>query len=181
MHRLFGNQEKFDGNIRSLLEMRVAQVHDVDQKLFRYVERAIRDLQPEPELAINGMRGIADYALGLVWNAELQGDRSIPSAWIEQWKFNGEKLMEEILTGRIPASLTGQCRLLELMTGTQKSQRVAKFITKPTYLLIDHLQSVGHFGQHIEGNPVTLSFAASICFAAIALCECLTRDLSQGT
>ncbi|OPX35665.1 MAG: hypothetical protein B1H11_08790 [Desulfobacteraceae bacterium 4484_190.1] len=85
--------------------------------------------------------------------------------------------MDEILDGKLPASLTGQCRLLQLMTGTQKSRPVAKFITKPTYLLIDHLQSVGHFGQHIKGNPVTLSFAASVCFTVIALCESLSRDL----
>ena len=87
--------------------------------------------------------------------------------------------MDEILDGKLPASLTGQCRLLQLMTGTQKSRPVAKFITKPTYLLIDHLQSVGHFGQHIKGNPVTLSFAASVCFTVIALCESLSRDLGQ--
>jgi len=179
MQRLFGSREKFDGNIRSLLEMRLSQVQSVDQKLYHYVERAVRDLHPEPELAINGMRGIADYALSLVWNAELQGERVIPDAWINEWKHNGENLMEEISAGKLPTSLTGQCRLLQLMTGTQKSKAVAKFITKPTYLLIDHLQSVGHFGQHIEGNPVTLSFAVSVCFAAIALCEGLMRDLDQ--
>ncbi|RJR25703.1 MAG: ATP-binding protein [Desulfobacteraceae bacterium] len=180
LHRLFGSEEKFDANIRSFLQMRLSQVHGADQKLYGYVDRAIRDLLPEPELAINGMRGIADYALRLVWNAELSKDLSIPSAWIEQWKFDGEKVMDEILSAKLPASLTGQCRLLQLMTGTQKSQPLARFVTKPTYLLIDHLQSVGHFGQHIGRNPVTLPFAACACFAAIALCEGLARELTKA-
>ena len=179
MQRLFGSHEKFEGNIRSLLELRLSQLRDVDQKLYRYVERAIRDLQPEPELAINGMRGIGEYALDLVWIAELPSGRTLPLEWVEQWKHNGENLMDEIADGKVPSSMTGQCRLLQLMTGTQKSKRIAKFITRPTYLLIDHLQSVGHFGQHIEGNPVTLSFAASICLTAIALCQSLVRDFNQ--
>ena len=183
IRRLFGSRKKFEGNIRALLELRLSQINDnndVDQKLYHYVERAVRDLQPEPELAINSMRGVADYALRLVWNAELPKNNLIPSAWVQQWKYNGENIRDEIAEGKVPLSLTGKCRLLQLMTGTQKSKAVTKFITKPTYLLIDHLQSVGHFGQHIEGNPVTLSFAASVCFTVIALCESLSTDFGRA-
>ena len=57
-----------------------------------------------------------------------------------------------------------------------------RYITKTTYLLLDHLQSVGNFGQHRDDSPikVTVGFAASVVFAAISLLECLTHDLAAA-
>jgi hypothetical protein len=52
-------------------------------------------------------------------------------------------------------------------------------VTKPTFLLIDFLQSVGDFGQHIEHNPVTVHFAATVCMAAIDLCGNMARDFEE--
>jgi hypothetical protein len=49
-------------------------------------------------------------------------------------------------------------------------------VTKPTALLVDHLQSVGNFGQH-QDDEVTASFAVATCNSAIALCESLAGDL----
>ena len=57
-----------------------------------------------------------------------------------------------------------------------------RYITKTTYLLLDHLQSIGNFGQHREEFPetkVTIGFAASVVHSSIALVECLTSDLSR--
>ena len=85
--------------------------------------------------------------------------------------------------GRLPRSPGAQCNILRLATGTERTSRQCRFITKTTYLLLDHLQSVGNFGQHRSDSPeveVTVGFAASVVFAAISLVECLAHDLAAA-
>jgi len=61
---------------------------------------------------------------------------------------------------------------------------LARFVTKPTALLVDALQSVGDFGQHREDFPessVSIGYAAGIVMMAIELVDSLSRDLARGT
>ena len=55
-----------------------------------------------------------------------------------------------------------QLRLLRYATGSgvggRSLKRLTRWVTKPTALLVDHLQSVGNFGQH-QDDEVTASFA----------------------
>lgn len=57
--------------------------------------------------------------------------------------------------------------------------RIAKFVTKPTCLLVDHVHSTGNFGQHREGQEVALPTAAAFCLATIELCERLSEELPR--
>ena len=82
--------------------------------------------------------------------------------------------------GRLPRSPGAQCNILRLATGTERTSRRVRYITKTTYLLLDHLQSVGNFGQHPDDSPITVGFSASVVFAAISLLECLTHDLAAA-
>ena len=81
----------------------------------------------------------------------------------------------------MPGERGRQIRLLRYATGTAVSgrslRRLTKRITKPSALLLEHLQSVGNFGQHQE-DVVTRPFAVSVCLTAIALCASLADDLS---
>ena len=171
LQRLFGNVERFERNIRSLLELRLAQIRAMDPELTDYVRRAIRDLQPNSANSVVWARSISERVLKLIWDAELGPDRSLPDDWkhlglrLDPWQF--------------PSRLGRQCYILSHITGTSEHNPVSKFITKPTYLLIDHLQSVGDFGQHRGDNTVTLQFAAAFCLSAIALCDSLARDLTK--
>ena len=84
--------------------------------------------------------------------------------------------------GKLPRGYGAQCNILRLATGTDRVQRKSRYVTRTSYLLIDHLQSVGDFGQHRGDFPethVTVGFAASIVLAAIALIESLTADLQR--
>ena len=50
------------------------------------------------------------------------------------------------------------------------SSEKPRYVTKTTYRLINHLKSVGDFGQHLNKFPeskVTVGFAASVVLAAI--------------
>ena len=99
--------------------------------------------------------------------------------WRNEWDRAGLPYRHD--GGRLPISAGAQCNILRLATGTQHSARRCRFISKPTYLLLDHLQSVGNFGQHLDELPgvkVTVGFAASVVLAAISLVECLAHDLA---
>ena len=169
LQRLFGKAERFEANIRSLLELRLAQVDAADSELVAFVERAIRDLLPEPAHSVVWARSIAERALTVIWDAELEAGK-FPQDW--------KAVREKFGGSRIPRGRGQQCGVLRLITGTSDNAPVSKFVTKPTCLLLDHLQSVGNFGQHRWGDSVTVPIAASFCLSAISLCESLARDLA---
>ena len=182
LKRLLGSAAGFETHIRSVLEMRLQQVAmpQTDSHLLDFVTRAVSDLDRKPELAVNGVRGIATLALALIWEAELPPDRTLPSDWIDEWKHAGEKLGDD--RGKLPRSYGRQCNVLRLATGTDRVQRKSRYVTRTTYLLIDHLQSVGDFGQHRSDFPeanVTVGFATAVVLTAIALVESLTADLQR--
>ena len=171
LQRLFGNAERFESNIQSLLELRLAQITRADSRLLGDIEKAIRDLLPEPTQSVNWARSIAERALELIWEAELPANRSMP----HNWKFVGVKFDEG---DRLPRKRGPQCGILRLITGTEDHDPVSRFVTKQTCLLVDHLHSVGNFGQHREGSTVSVPIAATFCLSAISLCESLARDLA---
>lgn len=171
LRRLFGDAEGFEGNIRDLLELRIEQMASADDKLLGYVRKAVRDLFPEPTQSVVWARSIAERTLALIWRAELPRDKSLP----ESWKHAGVTFDA---AGRFPSkNLGAQCAILRRIIGGAEHSAVARFVTKPTALLVDHIHGVGNFGQHKEGQTVSVGFAAAFCLSAIALCERLAEDL----
>ena len=165
-----------------LLKLRLDQVSQgsVDSDLCDYVRLAIRDLAPAPEDALVQIRRIANRALDVVWNAELPQDRSLPAEWTREWDEKGERCRND--QGKLPRSRGDQCHILRLATGTERTNRCTRHVTKTTFLLLDHLQSVGNFGAHLSDYPkvkVSIGFAAAVVLSAISLVECLTSDLSR--
>ena len=85
-------------------------------------------------------------------------------------------------SSREPYGSGPQCGVLRLITGTDRVRRQSWYVTKTTSLLVDHLQSVGSFGQHRENFPetnVSIGFAPASVLAAISLIESLTADLQR--
>jgi NACHT domain len=172
LNRLFGDPVRYPRNYRRFLELRLGQISGCDGVLVSLVSRAVMNLD-QPEAALVFARNIADHALDLIWNVEIPS-RSIPARWLERFKFVGERFPED---GRVPQRRGAQCWLLRLITGTEKVERLASRVTKPTSILVDHIQSIGDFGQHREG-VIPWNFAASFCFSAVELCELLARDFA---
>lgn len=171
LNRLFGDPDRFDSNIQGMLELRLdAIANRADPKLAGFVRNAIRELLPEPTASVVWMRSIADTALDSIWRAELPADRFLPERWMSLYE-------EGKAPDRLPPERGRQCDLLRRVTGTARSRRVAKFVTKPTCLLVDLIQSVGNFGQHREGQEVTLPTATSFCLSAVELCDRLSAEL----
>ena len=170
LRRLFGDAERYERNIQSLLDLRLAQIKNADPELMGYVEKAVRDLLPEPEHAVVWMRSVAERALDLLWDKELP-TRKIPQEWTESWKQEEANPPE----GLIPNERRRQMYLLRLMVDKRKAGKTR--VSRPSYLLLEHIQSLGNFGQHKEGQPVSLRFAVVVCLSAIELCEQLAKDL----
>ena len=181
--RLFGTTADFETHVQTFLELRLKQAAtpSTDQYLRDFVSRAIEDIGRNPELAINGIRGIAERALTLIWEAELPPDKALPSDWIDGWT-NKDRRDLPGNQGELPSELGKQCQILRLITGSAQTPRQSIYVTKTTYLLIDHLKSVGDFGQHRRDYPetaISVGFVATAILAAVSLVESLTADLQR--
>ena len=183
LKRLFGTASGFEMHIRSMLELRLDQVAgpDVDRDLREFVRNAVRDIEPDPEHALVWIRSISDRALALIWDAELPPNRALPREWLDEWRHAGVNNMPDD-GGQLPHGSGRQCSVLRLITGTEHLRRQSRYVTKTTSLLVDHLQSVGSFGQHLKEYPearISIGFAAASILAAISLVESLTADLQR--
>ena len=183
LKRLFGTDHGFKTQIRSLMELRLEQITNpgVDENLRRFVSNAVRDLEPHPEDALTWIRSVTDRALALIWKAELPPDETLPKDWIDEWQRGGVRSLPED-QGKLPRRTGAQCHVLRLITGSDRTPRQSKYVTKTTCLLVDHLQSVGDFGQHRKDYPettISVGFAATVVLAAISLVESLTADLQR--
>ena len=183
LKRLFGTADDFETHIRLLLELRFAQVagRAVDRDLCGFVRNAVRDIKPDPNHALVWVRSIAERALSLIWEAELPPDRTLPPEWLEDWRHAGVMGLPED-AGKLPHGTGPQCRVLRLITGTDRVRRQSRYVTRTSCLLVDHLQSVGSFAQHRTSYPethVSIGFAAASVLSAISLVENLAADLHR--
>lgn len=185
--RLFGVEADYHANIGGLLEFRLAHLaaQGADPQLLNYLRHSIRDVGTAPEVSLVAIRSLVQRALQLIWDAELPGTRVLPEDWINEWKYAGAapRWLDE--RHRIPSGDGQQMHALTLLTGTKIGhslvERKAQFLTRATVLVLDHLQSVGDFGQHLGDYPEcppTTDLAVSVITSAIEMISSLTRDLN---
>jgi hypothetical protein len=172
--RLFGDADAYRKNLKGVLERRLVQLNGIDSTLKRYLERGTEDLPDHPDVFLSNVRGIVNQAFELIWRGEL-ADRRIPSEWMSIWKRNDERRIDEWET-TFPQGVH-RVRLLNLMTGTDKSAPCAKYVTKGTYVLMNAVHAFGDFGQHQEGAPVDPGTAYSVLHLCVELAAALTREL----
>ncbi|MCE9923905.1 ATP-binding protein [Aeromonas media] len=174
IHRLFAAAEAYQNNFKAVLEHRLDHFDCIDPTLKRYLERGAEELPEYPKVFLSNVRGIADQAFELIWRAELP-DKRIPSVWMSAWDKNNEGGIDK-LTSAFPQGVH-RVRLLNLMTGTNKSDPCARYVTKGTYVLMNAVHAFGDFGQHQEGANVDPGTAYSILHLCIELAAALTREL----
>jgi hypothetical protein len=172
--RLFGHADTYRKNFKGVLERRIVQLNGIDSTLKRYLERGAEDLPDHPEVFLSNVRGIVNQAFELIWRGEL-ADKRIPSKWMSIWKRNDERVVYEWET-TFPQG-GHRVRLLNLMTGTDKSAPCAKYVTKGTFVLMNAVHAFGDFGQHQEGAPVDPGTAYSVLHLCVELAAALTREL----
>ena len=182
--RLFGPGADAEANMRALLELRVEAVDGGDPVLRNDVERAVRDLHPNPVRALGSLRDFAHAALDAIWavaapNREL--DRSVVDAWYgssKNWvKRRAIPLVEK--TGyRVPASRKDQEGVLNLLT--DPSQHGIAPVSDGTYRLLVSVRELGNYGHHVAdaGNEdVPFETAAAACALGVELFRRLAEEL----
>lgn len=172
--RLFGTDDAYRKNLKGVLLRRIQQIAGIDPTLKRYLERGTEDLPDHPSVFLSNIRGIVDKAFDLVWKAELP-EKRIPSDWMAIWEYNKEGGLDKWKT-TFPTGVH-RVRLLNLMTGTDKSAPYAKQITKGTYILMNAVHGFGDFGQHQEGAPIDPGAAYAALHLCVELAAAITRDL----
>jgi len=179
--RLFGTAEAYGRNLKGAFEKRIAQIDGLDKGLRKYLERGVEDLPEQPGLFLGSVHGILEGTLNLVWKAECWnstlGKPQIRDEWIYTWRETGEWFPEEWLA-RFPEG-GPRLRLLDLITGTQKTDRLAKFVTKNAYVLANSLQGFRDFGVHPKAAVPALGAAYAALHASIELAAIVTAELSS--
>ncbi len=175
--RLFGTEEGFQRNLKGVLERRIGQLSGIDLTLRRYLERGTEDLPDHPEVFLSNVRGIVNQSFDLIWKAELP-EKRIPSQWMAIWKRNEERRVEE-WEMTFPQGVH-RVRLLNLMTGTDRSVPCAKRVTKETYVLMNAIHGFGDFGQHQEGARIDPGTAYAVLHLCVELAAALHRELPAG-
>lgn len=175
MVRLFGSAEAFRSTARPVLEKRLSHLEKLDPTLKRYIARGIEDLPDYPEVCLSNVRGIIDKLLDLIWEAELGAEKKIPPEYFELWLSREERGAELSWNGNFPVRRGHQLRLLQLLTGTERSPRRAKAVSKTTYALVHAAHGFGDLGQHLEGATVDVGVA----FSAISVCLELAANLER--
>ncbi len=173
--RLFGSPDAYDKNLKNVLERRIGHINNLDPTLKQYLELGATQLPGHPTVFLSNVRGIVDKAFELIWKTELPGKR-IPSEWMSIWEYNKEGGIDKWKT-TFPQGVH-RVRLLNLMTGTEKSAPCAKRVTKGTYALMNATHGFGDFGQHQEGASVTPGTAYAVLHLCIELAAAITSELS---
>jgi hypothetical protein len=179
--RLFGSSETYRQNLRRVLESRIGLVVGMDATLRRFLERGAEDLPDHPELFLGNVHGILEQTLTLIWRNECwdkaRSKPHIPSDWFAIWRRNDEKNFEDWQT-RFPEG-GPRMRLLDLMTGTQRTDRLAKKITKNTYVLANAVQGFRDFGVHPKAVKVEVGVAYAALHVCIELAAAVTMELGS--
>jgi hypothetical protein len=177
--RLFSTEDGYHKHFKGVMQRRIEHLTDIDPILKQYLHRSAEDLPDYPNNFLSNVRGIVNQCFELIWQAEL-GVKRIPSEWMSIWKRNQERNLEDWETSFPQGGR--RLRLLDLMTGSERSQPVANYVTKSTYTLMNAVHGFGDFGQHLEGAVVDRGTAYSAFQLCIELAASLTRELptNQG-
>jgi hypothetical protein len=180
---LFSSAEAYKRNLVGVLERRISQIEGIDLDLKRYLENGVRDLPEHPGEFLGRIHGTLERVLTLIWKIECwnseAGKPRIPSEWFSTWKECGETGFDRWIA-RFPEG-GGRLRLLDLMTGTQSTDRLSRCVTKNSYVLANALLQFRNFGVHPKATDVDLGTAYVALHTCIELAAVVTQELRPAT
>jgi hypothetical protein len=182
--RLFGTADAYQKNLKAVLERRISQIGGINPTLKRYLERGAEDLPDHPKIFLSSVQGILEQALAQIWKAEcwndVAGKPKIPTEWFLIWERNQEREKKiEDWKSRFPEG-GARLRLLDLMTGTQNTDRLARFVTKNTYVLANAVQGFRDYGVHPKAAEIDVGTAYAALHVCIELAAALSRELPDA-
>ncbi len=183
--RLFGSWEDYRNNIPEVLKRRLSQIPRFDERLYRYVEFAINFLNSDPESALNGLTGIRDKALDIIWTRECDSAKKLPQDTVNYWtksNHNTRKIVTEMMGSdnfEIPSERSKQLGVLQLLTGSCIGfDAKARCTMKDTYVLLNAIHSLRNRNEHADGQKIHLGVAAAALMLCVELLACLSNENS---
>lgn len=175
--RLFSSEEAFAQNFNHVLSKRLSQISNIDHELNRYLQRSLEDLPNHPSVCLSGIRGILDKCFDIIWNAEF-GGKVVPDGHFDTWNYHKEHESLQDFKTSFPQGAK-RLKLLKALTTPERSNPLAKVVSKSTYVAINALYPFGDFGQHQEGENISLQMVYSTIFLAVELVASLQNDLAN--
>jgi hypothetical protein len=179
--RLFGSSDGYEKHLKYVLERRINQIDGIDAALKCFLLNGVHDLPEFPQVFLSHVHGILEQALSQIWKIECWNTSAsrpqIPSEWFSTWQRTDERYIEDWQT-RFPEG--GQrLRLLDLITGTRNTDRLARYVTKNTYVLANAVQGFRDFGVHPKAMDISLGTAYVALHTCIELAASLSRELPR--
>ena len=182
---LFKDPETELRSLNTLLQLRLSSVAGGDPDTRSYIEHAIDGLARGQRTALTSIRSIAEQALSVAWEVECPNN-VMPAAMQQQitqaWEAGGGGMGPDVLQRLNDKNV--RRRILRVAAGDQGRTKVTRKVSRPMMLLIDYLNNLGNYGQHMtdipaaQETPVDVSFCAGACWSAIELLKRMSEDLN---
>tara|TARA_B100000315_G_C14580201_1_gene590064 strand:- start:37 stop:1602 length:1566 start_codon:yes stop_codon:yes gene_type:complete len=174
--RRFKSYDDYQKNIRPVLEHRLNQIKNIDDRLKSLIARSIEDIPNHPDACLLSMQGITERAFEVIWNIEFPEKREIPPDWITEWQYCGKNFYT---SETFPSTPVEQLRLLQCMTGAHqrlKGPPKAKYANKVSYNLLNNIWNFRTYGNHHEGEEVPLGAAVTAVMTCVELAASLDME-----
>ncbi len=178
---LFGAVGPYQKNLRGVFERRISQIIGIDPGLKFLLEKGTEDFPDHPLIFLGTVHQFLEEALKIIWKAECWDDENdkpkVPTEWFSCWQRNLEKNRKiEDWKSRFPES-GERLGLLNLITGTQNTDRLARFVTKNTYVLANAVQGFRDYFVHPKASEIDTGTAYAALHVCVELAAALTREL----
>jgi hypothetical protein len=183
---LFRESVADERNFKKILEIKLSQVQGGDAEIRSFINLAIHGLSNETRASMTMIRSIAEHAMQLAWDAEFPTGTIPGEVQTELTKDRGPNTRLDPNLFSRTYELGVRRRILRQAVGgdVQRQPKLTRKVTRPIMILIDHLHSLGNFGQHMKDippereRPVDFTFCVSACFVAIVLLKRMAEDLA---
>ena len=184
MARHFGTAEAYAASMRGVLERRLSHLVHIDERLRRRVSRAIEDIPEHPDDCLNNLTHIQEDALDAILRREYGEQRILRDEDWDHWRWCDKDnpsvgKLAQYAGRKVPADRWLQCRLLQLLTGSQqKIDARATFATKDMYALVDAIHTFRNRTQHGDDEPMDVGVAIAALMLCLELLACIDRGLA---
>ena len=169
--QLFRDKDQWHESFREALEIRLKHLRGGGRRLGDHIRLTVENLG-SPSVAYRQVRGIADEAFKVIWDAECP-DRNLPSHWMEKFKQEGESRIDRI-GPCVPRERGDQIRLLRLAN----KHNLLKYISDSSYRFTEALHNAGNAGQHeTSEKTVTEGAVQAVALMAFELADQLADEI----
>lgn len=177
LSRQFGSSENFERNMRSVLQLRLGQIDQVDSRLASTIYECLKDLPDNPRQCMRQFRdSVLARAIDLLLERELGSRFEIPEAWINYWR--GFSVTDRFMeTRKAPFDLGPRMKFLGLVANPINGRPMAKHISPLAYEMCQALKQLADFGVHSEGEGYTSKSALATIALSIELAAVVAKDV----